>query len=116
MHPTLESFRRCGPDWRLCLARRLCSATATHKRSASEHDPLVLELSQYFVLERDPHGRTVVARRFPRIDAALELNADSSIVRTLKLLAIAGAASDDVAERTGVAADTFDVWKNIFFD
>ena len=102
-----------GPAWRYELALRL--PPRVPPRVAQSYDEHVRDLRMYLTLKAE--GDLARAdQRFPAIAAADELNQNSDLTATIKLMVVGNLPVDEIAERTGVPAAVLEVWEGLFFD
>ena len=96
-----------GPHWRQAWAH-------SSRPLGRDADPLAGQLQLYFrQRERDP---SAAAAQFPLIEAAEKLNLVSDVVETLQLLTLALATPQQIAARTGLAAEVISRWQQLYFD
>ena len=102
-----------GPNWRYQLAQ---SRPVRSSRLAEiRDDPGVRELRGYFMRTlRD--GPPEAAAAFPIIAGAADVEQDSALRQTLKLMVVGGLAVEEMQERLKIPAAVIRVWEANYFD
>lgn len=118
--PSREKFIRVqraslGPDWRTQLAARL--DPRARRKNAERYDPLILELAEFHAHRRraTDRGRRD-ENRFSLIAQAEELNANSFLTRTLKLMVLANMSHAAMSLRSGIDFPVLSHWESLYFD